>query len=97
MIRSKLAYIRLWRVRVSHLVRFRVRQLTAGLARQAFREQPTTHPDAPVDAPYGQRDPSELQRLAPGERVRVDTVGEGAVEVQQNGGTVYSGSIFSNA
>ena len=63
-------------------------QLAPRLACQTLRQQSTAHPDAPMDAPDGQVDATQLERLVPGDGVLVDAVGEGAVEVEQQGRAV---------
>jgi hypothetical protein len=54
-----------------------------GLAEERVHQQAAAHADAPVDAPYGERDPLALERLAPGEHVLIDAVDQGPIEVEE--------------
>ena len=62
-------------------------QRSARLARQRGHEQATAHADAPVDAPHRDLDAERLERLPPAEHVLVDGVDQGAVEIEEHGGT----------
>jgi hypothetical protein len=46
-------------------------------------EQTATHPDLPVDPPYGKLDPCLFQGFAPGQNMLVHAVHQRAVEVEQ--------------
>src|SRR3989442_5370146 len=79
------------RVRPLELGRLLLAQLVSRLARQTIRQQSTTHPDAPMDAPDGQVDAAQLEGLVPGDGVLVHAVGKGAVEVEQESRAVDHG------
>jgi len=60
----------------------RIRQSPAGLTGDRSGEEAAAHPDAPVDAPAVDRQPSLGQRALPGEYMGIDSVDQRPVEVE---------------
>lgn len=63
-------------------------KIVLDLAEQGADEEPAAHPDPAMDAPDIERDTGCFQRLPPGEDVLVDTVDQGAVEIEDERGTL---------
>jgi hypothetical protein len=69
-------------VQVLDRARLLVGEVVPELAADGAGEEAAAHPDLAVDAPAVDRHSALLERLLPGEDVRVDRVDERAVEVE---------------